>query len=135
MFNKGGTFSSWVNNLCLKHTVLKCKIEPKCFTGSYICLLCLVTAHNCIYICFIICWMLQFYIFFLSFFPSYILVCVCVTEVPILQIKYAVKSTAVSLEHFIQFSDDVWNSYDVVLPWKDILSRDLYVGPCRAVLV
>jgi hypothetical protein len=57
-----------------------------------------------------------------------------VTEIPILQITYAAKSTVVSLEHFIKFSD-VWNSCDDVLPWKDILSRELYVGPCGAVLV
>jgi hypothetical protein len=60
---------------------------------------------------------------------------VCFTEIPILQIKYAVKSTVVSLEHFIKFGDDVWNSSDGVLPWKDILSRELYVGLCGAVLV
>ena len=52
-----------------------------------------------------------------------------------LQIKYAVKSTVASLEHFIKFGDDVRNSCDDVLPWKDILSRELCVGLCGAVLV
>jgi len=52
-----------------------------------------------------------------------------------MQIKYAVKSTVVSSEQFIKFGDDVWNSCEDLLPWKDILSRELYVGLCGAVLV
>ena len=69
------------------------------------------------------------YFFCLSSPYIYFCVCVCVcvcerererervTEIPILQIIYAVQSAVVSLEHFIKFGDDIWNSCDDELPW------------------